>query len=137
MEKIRIAFANDDGENLINKHFGDAGQYSIYEINPSSAVFIKNIDNAVDIEEHGHADPNKARGISGLFKDENVQVLVSKQFGANINKMKKKYVCILMSEKSIKESIKIIQKNYKSVVWEWEKGENRHYLNFKLNKNNF
>ena len=32
MEKIRVAFATDNGKTFMGRHFGDADFYDIYEI---------------------------------------------------------------------------------------------------------
>ena len=133
MDKIITAFATDDGLSFMDRHFGDANQYDIHEINPSETNFIRVINNIINEDEEVHADPNKAKGIAYLLKKEKVQVLVSKKFGANINRMKKKFVCILMNDKQISESIKTIQQYFYVIVDEWEKGEIRNFINLKQN----
>ena len=131
MDKIIAAFATDDGVSFMDRHFGDANQYAIHEINPSEAKFIRIISNTIDEDEEVHADPKKAKNIAHLLKKKKVQVLVSKKFGANINRMKKKFVCILMNDKQISESIRILQKNFNTIITEWEKGETRKFINLK------
>ena len=133
MDKIIAAFATDDGVSFMDRHFGDANQYAIHEINPSEAKFIRIISNTIDEDEEVHADPKKAKNIAHLLKKKKVQVLVSKKFGANINRMKKKFVCILMNDKQISESIKTIQRNYNVIIDEWDKGEIRNFINLKQN----
>ncbi len=130
MQKIITAFATDDGETFVDRHFGDALQYEIYEIGVDSHKHIATINNVTE-EEEMHADPNKAKGVAGLFKKDRVQVLVSKKFGGNINRMKKKFVCILMNDPQIPDSIKTIQRHFDPVIKELEKGEDRHFLNWK------
>lgn len=130
MKKIITAFATDDGKTFMDRHFGDALQYEIYEINTIEIKYLHTINNTTG-EEEMHADPNKAKGISGLLKKDGVQVLVSKKFGANINRMKTRFVCLLMNNSSIVESINHIQNNFERIITEWEKGERRHFLNLK------
>ena len=78
MEKLIVAFATNDGEHFMSNHFGDADYYHIYEIDPTSAKFIKVIENTTEEEdEEIHADPKKAKGISELLKEENVFVVGS------------------------------------------------------------
>lgn len=60
MEKLKFAFATDDGISFINRHFGDADFYDIYEISADKNKFIKRIDNTTEDEEI-HADPKKAK----------------------------------------------------------------------------
>lgn len=131
MQKIIMAFATDDGLTFMERHFGDALQYDIYEISVTEINFIRTIMNTIE-EEDMHADPNKAKGIAGLLKKDGVQVLVSKKFGANINKMKTKFVCILMNDKQISGSIATIQQHFEQIIKELGKGEERHFLNLKI-----
>jgi len=129
MELI-TAFATDDGNNFMGKHFGDANYYDIYKISASNSEFVKRIDNTIDIEEESHADPKKAKGISGLLKSEGIQVVVSKVFGPNIKRIKKNFVCIIMSKEDISQSITHIQQRFDAIVNEWNKGEERLFFKF-------
>ena len=128
MVKLKVAFATDDGKTFMSRHFGDAEYYYIYEINKENAEFIKKINNTTEEEEDIHADPTKAKSIAKLLKQEEVQILVSKVFGPNIVRIKKKFVCILIKEKSIENSIDIVKSNYLTISKEWESGENRDFL---------
>jgi len=128
MEKIKIAFATDDGKTFIGKHFGDARFYDIYEINGNNAKFIKRISNTVDEEENVHADPKKAKGISTLLLDEKVTVVVSKIFGPNIKRIKKNFVCIVVRDVEIDIGLKKICDNIEKIYIEWEKGNERKHL---------
>ena len=130
MEKIRVAFATDNGKTFMGRHFGDADFYDIYEIDGNKANFIKRIDNTVDEEEEVHADPKKAKGISKLLLTEKVNVVVSKIFGPNIKKIKKKFVCIVIKDKEIEKGINKICTNIEKIYNEWEKGEERKHLLF-------
>ena len=130
MDKIIAAFATVDGKTFVNRHFGDAEQYLIYEITPMEAYQISIIKNTTE-EEKTHADPNKAKSIGQLMKKRGVQVLVSKKFGANLNRMKKQYVCVLISNDYIEDSLKTIQQNFERITNEWQKGSERHFLNLK------
>jgi len=128
MQKLKVAFATDDGKTFMDRHFGDAEQYYIYDINNENAEFIKKIDNTTEEEEDVHADPKKAGSIAKLLKQEKVQVVVSKIFGSNIVRIKKKFVCIIIEEKTIENSIDILKSNYLTISKEWESGENRNSL---------
>jgi len=130
MDTTKIVFATDNGKTYIDRHFGDAEHYDIYEISSTEAKFVKRINNTTE-EEEMHADPKKAKGITGLFKDDDVRVVVSKVFGPNIKRIRKNFVCILMNDEMISESITKIQNNITAIKEEWEKGENRKHLNYK------
>lgn len=129
MEKITLALATDDGKHFINRHFGDANLYKIYEISENTRELVKEIDNSVDEEEVLHADPQKAKGIASLLKEDGVKVVASNMFGPNIKRIKKKFVCLVIKDrKSLKEGIDVIQDHFDRVISEWEKGENRSHL---------
>jgi len=128
MEKILVAFATDDGKTFMDRHFGDADFYDIYAINEKTADFVKRIDNTVDEEEDVHADPRKAKCIANLLMCENVKVVVSKFFGPNIKRIKKKFVCVVMNDESLDKSMVRLCKNIRLVMDEWDKGEDRKHL---------
>lgn len=126
--KLRVAFATDDGKTFMGRHFGDARFYDIYELDEDQASFIKRIENTVDEEEDVHADPKKAKGISTLLLDEQVTVVVSKIFGPNIKRIKKKFVCIVVRDDEIDVGLKKICNNIEKIYVEWEKGQERKHL---------
>jgi len=128
---MKVAFAMNDENKITESHFGDAQFYEIYEISESQEKFITRIMNTTE-EEEGHADPKKAKGVMSLFKGEDVRLVVSKVFGPNIKRIRKKVVCVLIKKDTISDNIKIIQNNYNLIVTEWEKGEERRHLNFKF-----
>jgi len=129
---FKIAFATDDGNSYMEKHFGDALHYDIYEVSQSESTFIKRISNTTEEEdEEIHADPKKAGAITELLKKDGVQVVVSKVFGPNIKRIRKKFVCIFMNDAKIKTSISKLQNMLENISSEWEKGEERNFLNLR------
>ncbi|RKX82047.1 MAG: dinitrogenase iron-molybdenum cofactor biosynthesis protein [Spirochaetes bacterium] len=130
MEKLIAAFATDDGESFIDRHFGDAEFYDIYEISEDEVKLIKRIDNSTedDNDEEGHGDPVKAQGVTGMLKKEGVNMAVSRVFGPNLKRIKKKFLCILVGKTSIEESLKILQKRFPSLLDEWNVGEERTFI---------
>jgi predicted Fe-Mo cluster-binding NifX family protein len=129
---MKVAFATDNGKELISRHFGDAEFYDIYEIGKNKSDYLKRMVNTTEEEDEKiHADPKKAKGVAGLFKGVDVKALVSKEFGPNIKRMKKKFVCVLMNNESIEAGVKKLQESIDIIKDEWHKGENRNHLNFK------
>ncbi len=124
------AFSTDDGKTYVDKHSGDARFFDVYKISEKEAVFLKRIKNTAP-EEKKHADPEKAKGIGRLLRQEGVQVLVSKVFGPNVKRIKKQFVCIMMNDAAIAESLKKLQEKLPAIRAEWEAGEERNILNFK------
>jgi len=127
MDRFLAAVATDNGKNFTDRHFGDARYFDIYEVNRSSALFIKRIENTVNEKEDKelHADLEKAKGVAGLLKKENVIVVVSKVFGPNIKRIRKKFVCVIMNDESIKDALERIIRNRDAIVAEWQKGTER------------
>jgi predicted Fe-Mo cluster-binding NifX family protein len=129
---LLFAFATDDGTKYVDRHFGDADYYDIYEISSNENKFIKRINNTTEEDnEEIHADPKKASSIVDLLKIEKVQVVISKVFGPNIKRIKKKFVCGLFNDPQISDSIIAIQKNINIFIDEWKKGETRNHINLK------
>lgn len=128
MEKMKIAFATNNGKTFVDSHFGEADYYDIYAIDEEQADFIKRISNTVDEEEEVHADPKKAKGIANLLLKEKVSIVVSKIFGPNLKRIKKKFVCIIVKEDEIEDGIRKICKNIEKISNEWEKGPERQHL---------
>ena len=130
MEKLVTAFATDDGETFIDRHFGDANYYDIYEISADEVKLLKRIDNTTeeDDDEDGHGDPVKAQGVTGMLKKEGVQMNVSRVFGPNLKRIKKKFLCIIVKEGNIEESIKKLKEGFSNLETEWSKGEERNFI---------
>ncbi len=130
-KKIKVAFATNDGNTYNDTHFGDSDYYDLYELSETEAVFLERISNTVDEEEEVHADPKKAKGIMNLLVKNGVHTVISKVFGPNIKRIKKKFVCILMNNVCLDDSISFLCKNLESVHNEWAKGEERKHLDFR------
>ena len=99
-----VAFATDDGVNLVDRHFGDAKWFYVYDIRDGKHTLIAKVENTSP-EERSHGDPNKAKGITGIMKEHGVQVLVGFIMGPNIVRMKKKFVPVISRCKRIDEAI--------------------------------
>ena len=129
---MKVVFATDNGKTFMGRHFGDAKYYDIYKIDENKSDFIKRISNTTeDDDESIHADPKKAKGVADLFKDEDIKVLVSKVYGPNIKRMKKKFVCVISKSDTINDSIIQLQKKLIEIRSEWNKGESRNHLTLK------
>ncbi len=122
-----MAVATDNGRQFINRHFGDTRYFDLYKVTRSSILFIKRIENVVEGHEELHEDLEKARGVAGLLKKENVHVVVSKIFGPNIKRIKKKFVCVIMNDSSVDLALERLQQNWDMIIAEWEKGTDRNH----------
>jgi len=128
---MKVAFATNDGNTYNDTHFGDSDYYDLYELSETEAVFLERITNTVDEEEEVHADPKKAKGIMDLLVKNGVHTVISKVFGPNIKRIKRKFVCILMNNACLDDSISFLCKNLESVHNEWAKGKERKHLDFR------
>ncbi len=129
---MKLAIATDNGKSFIDKHFGDSEQYYIYELSSSELQFVKIIDNTTEDDDPNiHADPKKAKGVTEMLKSEDIKVVVAKVFGPNIKRIKKKFVCVLMNDEQISESLKKLDQKRELIIKEWEKGEERDFINLK------
>jgi|GEM_PF-111330 len=119
-EKVRFAFATDDGINYTKEHFGSAKKYLIYIFNQESKKleFEKEILNTTP-KEKIHGDPQKATKVSDLLKQ--ISVLVAFVMGPNIVRMRKKFVPIISREINIVESLKILAIELEEVIEELKK----------------
>lgn len=122
MEKILIAFATDDGNTFINRHFGDSKYFDIYEVKEGNFEFVKRIQNTSEKEKF-HADPEKAKGVSGLLLKEKVNVVAAKIFGPNLSRIQKKFFCFIVKISGIDDCLDFIAENSDSIRLELEKKE--------------
>jgi len=128
--KFNVAFATDDGKNFVNKHYGDAEYYLIYEISETEVNFIEKRHNTTDENDEAfHGDPKKAGKIGNIMKG--IQILCNKQFGTNIVRMTKKFLPILFDINDIEEAIKILKTRFPEIEEAWNLGENRKHLSFR------
>ncbi|MFW5855938.1 MAG: NifB/NifX family molybdenum-iron cluster-binding protein [Bacillota bacterium] len=125
--ELNIACATDDGQNFIDRHFGDADYYYIYSVSGEKAEFINKINNT-SIEEKQHADPRKAKSVLQILKSENVHCGVSCAFGPNIKRVKKHIVPIIIKEKNIESGLEKLKSNFDRIKSLWEKGKQREHL---------
>jgi len=126
---LTAAFATDDGTLFMNRHFGDADFYDIYEITAEDSEFLKRIPNTSEEENEAvHADPLKAHSVAGLLLKEEVNTAVSKVFGPNIKRIRKKFVCVLSGDETIEGAIRTIQKHMAEIEAEWLEGPDRCHL---------
>lgn len=135
MENFKVAFASDDGESFVDRHFGDAYYFYIYSFSDNGIEFLKRIENTTDEDsKEKHGDPKKAKGILGLLKSQDVKVFVSKIFGPNIKRMKKNFVCVLINNDKISDSFNILQRNIEAIDREWKKGVDRDFIDLRKAK---
>lgn len=123
------AFPTNDGNHLVNDHFGEANYFDLYRIGKEEISFLKRIENQSP-EERGHGDPNKAKKISQILKKENVQVILSLKFGGNIFRMLTQFSCARVHDNVIASMAMKVQTQINLVENNWEMGESRKMIQF-------
>ena len=107
---LKIACATDDGVHFYDGHFGDAQKYIIYDFTSEKYSKIGKIPN-LSIEEKFHGDLKKAQSITTIMKKQGIEVLVNRQFGPNIVRIRKKFLPVIVSDDEIDIAMgKILQR---------------------------
>jgi predicted Fe-Mo cluster-binding NifX family protein len=127
MNTFICAFGTDDGKHFTNRHFGDSNRFDIYELTENKISFIKQIENN-SVEETTHADPKKAGSIVKILKAQGVQIVFSKQFGPNIKRIKKNFVCVRVHNKDLDSIKELTTENISLFDSMWNIGEERGFI---------
>ncbi len=112
------------------RNFGDARYYDVYDLTPDESGFVLRVTKHTE-EEDGHPDPTKAKGIAGLLRKQGVQVALTRIFGPNIKRIKSQVVCVLTAFGEVAKGLELAQGNFKVILAEWEKGEDRSFLDLR------
>ena len=121
---LRFAFAvNNDGI-FQKKHFGDADKYLIFEqVSDKIVLFSEEINKFKLLdEEHEHGSRKKGKAIIKFLKEKKVSVLVSTQFGKNINIINEHFVPVKVVLEQPEEIADVIGKHLHWIEDEWENG---------------
>jgi len=126
------AIATDDGTQLVDRHFGDAVQYDLYQLTETGVSFATTIVNPFrddGPEDHGsalsHADRLKAGHMRELFPDRGVRVLVSRRFGPNIARMVRNFVPVVVWCRFVEEARGLLFFGRPEIAQAWEAGADR------------
>ena len=132
---LKFAFAVNDSGVFEKKHFGEADKFLIFREKNSELVLEKTLTNTVrDFdEEQQHGSRKKAGAIIDLLKSDDVNVLVSMQFGKNIKVINDFFIPIIIHSDNVEDVIKIIGKQYHWISEEWEHKDND-YMLFSINQ---
>ena len=108
-----FAFAVNETNQFEKKHFGDADKYLIYKQNGDE---IKSFSEEINIfktfdEEVEHGSKKKGDAIIKFLKKRDVNVLVSRQFGRNINRVNNHFIPVKISVDQPDEVLDVLVKN--------------------------
>lgn len=114
---IRFAFAVNHKGSLQRKHFGDADKYKIYEWADGNMVYLNEITNTAKNydEEKGHGSRKKGIAVTELLKKEDIKVLVSMQFGKNIQIVNNHFISVMVYFEDPNDAVPVFIKNIKSI----------------------
>ena len=85
---------NSDGE-VNNNHFGDAMGFLIYDVSALKCDFKCEIANELKDFDEEHGSSEKGKRIVKVLQENNVEVVVSKQFGQNIRIVSKHFIPVV------------------------------------------
>jgi len=115
--KLRFAFAVNREGHFEKKHFGDADQFLIYEINveQDEVKQVTSLENRIkqQYDEQKHGLPEKGKAIIALLKEYNVDILVSRQFGKNITLVNEQFIPVIITRETPDEVIEVIRRHIK------------------------
>lgn len=121
-----FAIGTDDGISVKNgEHVGDSEKFIFYQYKNSVMNYLEERKNPKFIEEKEttHGDPNKAKAVSEILK--NADAIVGTIMGPNIVRLRKKFVPVIIRNKTIEEACKIIQENIADISIEFSKDERK------------
>jgi len=113
--KIRFALAVNKQNQFVRKHFGEVEKYIIYEWLGDEFVLVSELPNTFksDDKPHVHGSRKKGNGITNYLKQEGVRVLVSMQFGKNIQLVNKHFALVKTSSETATDVLKPLSKYMK------------------------
>ena len=119
---LRFAFAVNKKDQFEKKHFGDAEKYIIFEVrNKSLERVSEEINPYISFDEkQNHGSIKKGGAIIKFLKGKNVNVVVSKRFGANIKLINEHFIPVEIALSTPDEVIAIINKHIHWIEDEWE-----------------
>ena len=108
-----FAFAVNEANQFEKKHFGDADKYLIYKQDDEGIkLFSEEINKFKSLDEEvEHGSKKKGEAIIQFLKERNVNVLVSRQFGKNINRVNNHFIPVKISVDQPDEILDVLVKN--------------------------
>ena len=114
-KSIRFAFAVNRLNGFEPEHFGNADKYLIFKWEHNELVFLKEeintFKNHDETQEHGLKE--KGRAIIDLLQNLNVKVLVSRQFGKNIQMVNRHFIPVIVFSDTVEDVEPILKKHIK------------------------
>ena len=140
---IAIAMAETDADNdtLAKGHFGSAPQFRLFKMDATSVTYLRSVDNprgpaspegpdahSHEGHHHGQGDGHQGHGIGRLLGDEGVQVMVSRAFGANIKRMRQRFLPVVVRSERVDDAVAMLQAHWVQIEQHWNQGSERKHL---------
>lgn len=109
-DNLRFAFAVNQTNNFEAVHFGDAHKFLIYEFYAGNFHYIEEHENTFKTidEEVSHGSQKKGESIIQMLDNIGVDILVSQQFGRNIQMVNKRFIPVIIRNHSPEEVLTIL-----------------------------
>ena len=119
---LRFAFAVNNNNQFEKKHFGDADKYLVYKQESDKIVLSSEKPNRFKLldEEVEHGSRKKGKAIIESLKKNDVNVLVSRQFGKNIKMINEHFIPVIISSEKPDEVIQILTRHLHWIKDEWK-----------------
>ena len=113
--QIRFALAVNKQNQFERKHFGEVEKYIIYEWLGDKFVLVSELPNKfkTDNEPHVHGSKKKGKEIINFLQQAGVKVLVSTQFGKNIQLVNKHFTLVKTSSETDSDVLDLLSKYIK------------------------
>jgi predicted Fe-Mo cluster-binding NifX family protein len=113
MEDIHFAFAVSNSNTFETSHFGDADKYLVFAWNGLEIEYKCEVINDYKSfdEEREHGSKEKGNAIIELLQKNDIQVLVSKQFGRNIKMVNRYFIPVIIDKETPEAALAILNKH--------------------------
>ncbi len=107
---LRFAFAVNNENHFEDCFFGDAAKFLIYEAISGKLKFISEVANDFksEIEDNNSGNNEKANNLIKYLLQDDVKVIVSKQFGENIRIVNEYFIPVIMSSENPEKAAEVI-----------------------------
>jgi len=127
---LRFAFAVNDKNLVQKKHFGDSDKILIYELRDDKIMLISENPNPFKLmdEEVEHGSKKKGKAIIDFLVKENVNILVSQQFGKNIKLINEHFIPVIVYTENPDDVIQVLSSHIHWIIDEWQHNESNYKL---------
>ena len=124
---IKIALTTDDGISFSSKHFGSAERYIVFSYNGKNLIKESDIINNTE-EEKEDGDPEKAKSVGQILKQQNVTIVTARRFGPNIIRIQKQFLPIITDSFLIDDGIQAIKNQWQYIIEAHNNNKQQHLL---------